>query len=111
MEDKAKKEAEIKVEKQQSVVLKDENEMDFRTKEAYKTLRANLEFAGDDVKVIAVTSCTPNEGKSSISMNLAKAIAEITPVGLNPNKQMVANFVKKKQFFVLTQLYRLKNRI
>ena len=76
MEDKAKKEAEIKLEKQQSVVLKDETEMDFRTKEAYKTLRANLEFAGDDVKVIAVTSCTPNEGKSSTSMNLAKAIAE-----------------------------------
>ena len=46
MEDKAKKEAEIKLEKQQSVVLKDETEMDFRTKEAYKTLRANLEFAG-----------------------------------------------------------------
>ena len=43
--------------------------------------------------------------------SVAKAIAEITPVGLSPNKQMVANFVKKKQFFVLTQLYRLKNRI
>lgn len=70
------KEVDNKVEKQQSVVLKEEAEMDFRTKEAYKTLRANLEFAGDDVKVIAVTSCTPNEGKSSISMNLAKAIAE-----------------------------------
>ena len=67
---------ENKREKLQSVVLKEDHEMDFRTREAYKTLRANLEFAGDDVKVIAVTSCTPNEGKSSISMNLAKAIAE-----------------------------------
>lgn len=62
--------------KRQSVVLKEDVELDFRTKEAYKTLRANLEFVGDDVKVIAVTSCTPNEGKSSVSMNLAKAIAE-----------------------------------
>ena len=60
----------------QTVVLTEEFEMDFRTKEAYKTLRANLEFSGEDVKVIAVTSCTPNEGKSSISMNLAKAVAE-----------------------------------
>ncbi len=67
---------EIKIEKQQSVILREENELDFRTKEAFKTLRANLEFAGDDVKVIAITSCTPNEGKSSISMNLAKAFAE-----------------------------------
>ena len=60
----------------QMVTLKEEHEMDFRTKEAYKTLRANLEFAGDDIKVIAITSCTPNEGKSSVSMNLAKSIAE-----------------------------------
>ena len=44
------KEMENKREKLQSVVLKVEHEMDFRTKEAYKTLRANLEFAGDDVK-------------------------------------------------------------
>ena len=63
-------------EKQQTVVLSEEYEMDFRTTEAYKTLRANLEFSGEDVKVIAITSCTPNEGKSSVSMNLAKAIAE-----------------------------------
>ncbi|MBR6769641.1 MAG: polysaccharide biosynthesis tyrosine autokinase [Lachnospiraceae bacterium] len=58
------------------VVIKEDKVLDFRFKEAYKTLRANLEFAGDDVKVIAVTSCTPNEGKSSVSMNLAKSIAE-----------------------------------
>ena len=43
--------------------------------------------------------------------DMAQAIAAITPEGLSPNKQMVANLVKKKQFFILTQLYRLKNRI
>ena len=42
---------------------------------------------------------------------MAKAIAEITPAGLSPNKQMVANFVKRGRFFILTQMYRLKNRI
>lgn len=76
METKEMKKEETITEKQQSVVLKESREMDFRTREAYKTLRANLEFAGDDVRVIAVTSCTPNEGKSSISMNLAQAMAE-----------------------------------
>ena len=43
--------------------------------------------------------------------DMAKAIAEITPMGMTPNKQMVANLVKGKHFFTLTQLYRLKNRI
>ena len=42
---------------------------------------------------------------------MAKAIRELAPVGLSPNKQMVANLVRGKHFFTLTQLYRLKNRI
>ena len=42
---------------------------------------------------------------------MAKAIAEVTPEGMNRNKQMVARLVKGGHFFLLTQLYRLKNRI
>ena len=42
---------------------------------------------------------------------MQKAIREIAPAGLSPNKQMVANLVRGKHFFTLTQLYRLKNRI
>ena len=49
---------------------------DYRTKEAYKTLRTNVEFCGGNVKVIAITSCTPNEGKSSIAMEMTRAFAE-----------------------------------
>ena len=42
---------------------------------------------------------------------MARAIQTITPEGLTPNKQYVAKLVKGGHFFVLTQLYRLKNRI
>ena len=50
--------------------------LDFRTKESYKTLRTNLEFSGRDRKVISITSCTPNEGKTSVSFQLALSVAE-----------------------------------
>lgn len=50
--------------------------LDYRTSEAYKTLRTNIEFCGKDVKVIALTSCTPGEGKSSVSVQLAASLAE-----------------------------------
>lgn len=60
----------------QSVKLQFDQGNDYRTKEAFKTLRSNIEFCGDDVKVISITSCTPNEGKSSVSMEMAKAFAE-----------------------------------
>ena len=46
---------------------------DYRIREAFKTLRSNIEFCGWDVKVIAVTSCTPNEGKSSVAMQRQEA--------------------------------------
>ena len=42
---------------------------------------------------------------------MAKAIAELEPEGLNRNKQMVVNLVRGGHFLLLTQLYRLKNRI
>lgn len=50
--------------------------IDRRGSEAYKTLRANLQFCGNDVKSIAITSCTPAEGKTTTSLNLAKALAD-----------------------------------
>lgn len=51
-------------------------EMDFFGREAYKTLRTNVQFLGADYKVIAFTSCAPNEGKSRVTFNLARALAE-----------------------------------
>ena len=49
---------------------------DYRTDESYKTLRTNIEFSGVDTKVIAVTSCTPEEGKSTVTIELARSLAE-----------------------------------
>ena len=60
----------------QQVSLRFERSEDYRFKEAFKTLRTNIEFSGADLKTICVTSCTPNEGKSSVAMELAKSFAE-----------------------------------
>lgn len=50
--------------------------LSFRTQEAYKTLRTNIEFSRANVHTVAVTSCTPNEGKSEVSFELAKSFAQ-----------------------------------
>ena len=60
----------------QTVTLNKLDSMDFHGKEAYKTLRTNILFSGEDVKVISVTSCLPNEGKSSVAINLGISLAE-----------------------------------
>ncbi len=51
-------------------------EKDYRTNEAYKSLRTNIEFAGDENKVLVFTSCIPNEGKSSVALSLALSLSE-----------------------------------
>ncbi len=47
-----------------------------REKERYRTLRTNIEFSGVENRVIAITSCTPNDGKSTVSYHLACMLAE-----------------------------------
>lgn len=58
------------------ISLNIKNEKDFRTNEVYKSLRTNIEFTGEENRVILFTSCIPNEGKSTVSQSLAAAIAE-----------------------------------
>lgn len=60
----------------QFIEIKKIEKLDYKESEAYKTLRTNVQFAGEDMKVIALTSCTPNEGKTSVSFNLARSLAE-----------------------------------
>ena len=50
--------------------------LDFNSNEAYKSLRTNIQFCGNNVRLICLTSCLPNEGKSSVSFNLATAFAQ-----------------------------------
>ena len=49
----------------------------FFVQEAYKVLRTNLQFCGQDMKVIALTSCNENEGKTTVSLHLARSLAEL----------------------------------
>lgn len=58
------------------VELGELEELSYGKKESFNSLRTNLSFCGEDVKAIAFTSCTPDEGKSSTVMQLARSIAE-----------------------------------
>ena len=49
---------------------------DYARREAFNSLRTNIQFCGDDVKVITLTSCTPNEGKSLVALELCRSLAE-----------------------------------
>ena len=61
----------------EKITFERRDELDYRANEAYKTLRTNIQFCGDQIKVITFTSCTPSEGKSSVSFNLAVSFAAV----------------------------------
>ena len=45
--------------------------------EATKALRTNVQFCGQNMKVITLTSCRENEGKSTIVLQLAASLADL----------------------------------
>lgn len=59
-----------------SLVKRKEKELDYESAEAYRALRTNLQFCGNDKKTVVFTSCTPDEGKSTVILNLATFLAE-----------------------------------
>lgn len=50
---------------------------DYFTQEAYNVLRTNIQFCGQDVKAIAITSCGMNEGKTVLSMHVGRSLADL----------------------------------
>ena len=52
-------------------------DMSYAVREELKTLRTNIQFCGDDKRVILVTSCLAGEGKSTTTQELAQTLSEI----------------------------------
>ena len=52
------------------------NDLPYAVEEAMNRLRINIKFCGKNTKKILITSSMPDEGKSSVSTNLWKMMAE-----------------------------------
>ena len=52
------------------------NELDYGVTEALRTLKTNIQFCGDDIKTILLTSSIPGEGKSTVALNLVRSMVE-----------------------------------
>ncbi len=52
-------------------------ELPYETNEELKLLRTNLQFCGTDKRVIVITSAFSGEGKSTVSLDLARSLTEL----------------------------------
>ena len=80
--------------------------------EAFRSLRTNLEFAGVDhpIRRLLVTSAGPNEGKSTIAVNLAATIAQggkqVIIIDADLRRPSVHRFFKVSNQIGLSDLFR-----
>ena len=51
-------------------------EQSYTLKESLRALKTNIQFCGDDKKVLLFTSAIPNEGKSTVVMDLARSLTD-----------------------------------
>ncbi len=58
-----------------STTFNEAKKFNYSVREAFKTLRTNFLFCGDNIKTVLITSCVKNEGKSTISLELSKSLA------------------------------------
>lgn len=57
-------------------LLKNDRIIDKLNEEYYHVLQTNIQFLGEEIQTIAITSVTSNEGKSVVSINLAMYLAQ-----------------------------------
>lgn len=50
---------------------------DYFVQEAFKTLRTNILFCGNDIKTVGFTSSIENEGKTTVVLGIARSFAEL----------------------------------
>ena len=60
----------------ETIELRNTKEFSYTKKESLRALKTNIQFCGDDVKTIMFTSSVPNEGKSTVTFDLARSLTE-----------------------------------
>ena len=88
-------------------IIQDEKR-DYQYEEAMKTLRTNIQFSGNGLKVIMLTSAMPDEGKSETSFQLAISMAQtegrVLFIDADIRKSvLVSRFGGGQQIYGLTQ--------
>ncbi len=55
----------------------EKKELPFAMAEEIKNLRTGITFCGADIKTVLFTSCMPDEGKSTVSLEITRSFAEL----------------------------------
>lgn len=60
----------------QTILFGQVKEQGYAMKESLRALKTNIQFCGDDIRTILITSTAPNEGKSTVFIELGRSLTE-----------------------------------
>ena len=84
----------------ESIELQNIKKHSYAKQESLRALKTNIQFCGDDVKVILFTSSLPDEGKSTITFDLARSLTEsgksVLVIDTDMRKSVLAGRLKAK---------------
>lgn len=84
-----------------TIELTVEEQSNYFMREAFNTLRTNILFSGKDVKTIVVTSCMAHEGKTTISFETSRSLAEsgkrVLLIDADLRKSVMASRITKER--------------
>lgn len=58
-----------------NITINEIKKQNYSIRESFKALRTNFLFCGTENKVVLITSCVKNEGKSTVSIELSKSLS------------------------------------
>lgn len=79
-----------------SVVELENPELPYEMKEELKLFRTNIQFCGIDKKVLLMTSAFTGEGKSTVTLNLARSLSELKKKVLLIDADMRKSVLRRK---------------
>lgn len=74
----------------------DNPELPYEIREELKLFRTNIQFCGIDKRVLLMTSAFSGEGKSTMTMNLARSLAELKKTVLLIDADMRKSVMRRK---------------
>ena len=95
------------------VKLSNIKEQSYAMKESLRALKTNIQFCGDDIKTIMITSSIPDEGKSTVTVDLARSLTEsgksVLVVDTDMRKSVLMGRLRVKGFKANEEIFGLSH--
>ena len=95
----------------ETVIINQIKKQSYTMKESLRALKTSISFSGKGIKSILFTSSVPNEGKSTVVMDLARSMADSKKAVLIVDTVMDFHIIYQVRFHLIISCMRQPYRV